>query len=468
MKLCASHCKSITVALSLLSLSTACGAEAIQPLTQIMSPQITQRTLANGIRVVVKTEPGIPLVAIDTFVRVSTDDESTRDAGIASFVARTLLASTASDTPEHMLSDINDLGGSVSVTHEIDYIELNALTVKDKFTNAMFLVSDVMRNADFDEASVERSRSDMLSELDQSDSDVFTTGYNTLKQSLYGDTGPAVSVVGTRASIKRIRQADLLQFYHRIFVPTNITIVVDGDISADDAVSKVESYFGDMRGGFKHPVAEHSVREHAPDVLPVRSEVPNLAEVGVMVGYEAAPSTSEDYPAVLVADTLLGGMKSSLMFVNIREKEGLAYSLGSFYNARHDSGEVVGYALAAPTHTDHTTQSTVPSVPMLKKLIIEQFNSLKTAPQQASDVARAEHYLIGTYLVKHERIEDRASLLGVATINSVYGADFDTHFADYINKVTPADIERVARKYFTTPSISIVEPATRTPALHLE
>ena len=110
-----------------------------------------------------------------------------------------------------------------------------------------------------------------------------------------------------------------------------------------------------------------------------------------------------------------------------------------------------------PTRTDPTTKKSVPTVGLVKEQILPQFDSLKTTPPTAAELARAQRFLIGSYKIKHERIEDRAYFLGFAEM-ARGDAAFDTDYAKYINAVTAADVQRVATAYFLHPAISTIEP----------
>jgi predicted Zn-dependent peptidase len=177
-----------------------------------------------------------------------------------------------------------------------------------------------------------------------------------------------------------------------------------------------------------------------------------------MAGYRAPSMASTDYPAIQVLNALLGGMKTSRLFTNLREKEGLAYELGSFYSPQLYAGDLTTYVFAAPSHYDPETKKTTGTMGTIKMELLKQISDFKNTPPTKLEIERAKHYLIGTYKIKHERIEDRATLLGIAELTSPYGAEMDLDYPKYINAVTPDDIERVAAKYLVHPVISTLEP----------
>ena len=141
------------------------------------------------------------------------------------------------------------------------------------------------------------------------------------------------------------------------------------------------------------------------------------------------------------------------------EQQGLAYDLGSFYSPMIYGGDLTGYIFAAPTRFDSDQKKRTATLPVIKAALVNEFACLRTTPPSDAELARVKRYLIGSYKIKHERIQDRATLLGISEMCATDGAKLDTNYAEYINAVTAADVVRVAKAYFNHPGISVLEPA---------
>lgn len=429
------------------------------------SPASFEQTLPDGMKIICHQETATPLVSLQVFVKVGAAQEDPNRPGVGNFVARTLLASTSNHVPESLQEQIGNLGGNVTATWQPDYTQVSALTVKDQFRDAVSLLSDVLENADFDSGVVESTRQDILTDISSTDASVFQSDYNGIRQSLYAGSPYTLPPSGTADSVKRITPADLQRFFNRYYVPKNFVVVVVGNVdpqtAARDIVADFEDFPTQGRGsGRSSDNAPAPLPYPATDLPPVHNAIPDLAEVGVMVGYRVPSISEPDYPTVLVVNALLGGMKTSRLWTNLREKQGLAYELGSVVDTQIASADLTAYAFAAPTRTDPITKKEVPAVGFIKEQILKQIAGLQADPPTEADLLRAKHYLVGSYKIRHERLEDRATLLGLAALESPDGTQFDTDYAHYINTVTLADVQRVIAKYFVHPAVSVVEPNT--------
>ncbi len=446
-----------------LLLETPAAQPADPAAAQPADPAVATATLPNGLHVVCRREPTVPLVAIDIFVR--TDDALARQPALGSLLARTLTSSTTNVVADSLATQIGDLGGNLAASWQADTLQISALVVRDRFRDTSFLLADILRNADFDPqgASVENARQLLLSDIDNSDNSLFQTAYALARKTVYTGSPYALPALGTEDAATRITRADLLRAYTRLCVPANMTVVVDGDVDPQYALQKISDDFRDFPAGRGASAGRSLTPPAAPAPLtsslaPVRKTIPNLAEACVMVGYQAPSASSPDYPALLVANALLGTMKTSRLFTSLREKLGLGYEVGSLLNTRASGGDLVAFALAAPTYTDKKTQKTAPTVGLLQAQILRQSAGLKTTPPTPAETLRAVHYLLGADKIRRERLEDRAAILGQETLLHGDALAWETRFARQLKAVTPADVQRVAARYFVRPAIVVIGP----------
>jgi predicted Zn-dependent peptidase len=451
---------SLTAALAAIAIAIA--AAPGRAASENLPDGVVRTTLPDGLRILCKTEPQTPIVSVQILVKVGSEEETDGTAGIGSLVARTLLASTTSRGPDTIAGEIRDLGDSVSVDRQPDWIQISALTVPDKMTDLLDLLTDVLKNATFDADVVDDQKNEMLSEIDAGEASPFDRTYTNMRSALFTGTGYGLPPLGTPRTVERLMRTQLLTYYYHYFIPTNMVVSIAGNVQPDQVASAIQQDMADydplVRGSARPEPVYSPIPQLADDVAPVRAYATDLSEVSVMVGYRAPSMAQKDYYALQIANALLGGMKTSQLFTNLREKEGLAYELGSFYTPEIYSGDLTAFIFAPPSYVDPQTKQRVDSLPQIKNQLLDQITQFAAAPPAAADLERAKHYVIGTYEIKHERVQDRAYLMGVAELCGGDGALYDLNYADYVNAVTAADVQRVAKQYFVHPAISTLQP----------
>ena len=419
-------------------------------------------SLPDGIKLIVQPEKSSQLVAITVLVRAGSAQENELDAGIGSMVADCLLTGTSNQNSDTIAQSIGSLGGNVKAIWQPDVTQIRALVLPAQFADAVYLLSDVLKNADFSDDSVENAREDLLSRIQERSDDVFDSTNDMLRASLYSGTPYSLPEIGTVDTIKRLTADDLRTYFARYYRPGNITISVVGNVDPNT----VESTFAGDLVDFNRS----AVRREDPIVPPTRSatSAPIVIKryrgdvtAGLMlVGYLAPGTGTPDYPAMLVANALLGGMKTSLMFKNLRSKDGYGYEVASTYTTQAGVSDVTGYILYPLTSADGTVKK--PSqTSVVRQAMLDQFQTMISTPPTEVDLARAKKFVIGTAILAHERIEDRSYLLGYADLSfkNLGGYKYDSNYAADINAVTADDVQRVSKKYFgTSPVISLLLP----------
>lgn len=449
-----------TFALAALLLAAPLASFAQSASVSPAAPETVTATLPNGLHVVCRRERAVPLVAIDVFVR--SDDALARQPALGSLLARALTSSTTNVVSDSLATQIADLGGNLAASWQTDTLQVSTLVVRDRFRDASFLLSDILRNADFDPqgAGVDDARQQLVSDIDAGDNSVFQTAYALARKTLYAGSPYAQPILGTEDQAARLARPDLTRAYSRLFVPANMTVIVDGDVDPQYALQKVSDDLADFPAGREARAGRAPLPPAALAAAPtpVRKTVPGLAETCVLVGFQAPTASSADYPALLVANALLGTMKSSRLFTALREKLGLGYEVGSLLNTAASGGDLVAYAIAAPTYTDKASKKTVPTEALLQAQVLRQSASFQTVLPTPAETLRAVHYLLGADKIRRERLEDRAAILGQETLLHGDAAAWETRFTRQLRAVTPADVQRVAARYFVRPVVVVIGP----------
>jgi predicted Zn-dependent peptidase len=429
---------------------------------------VVDRVLPDGVRILAERERDSQLVAIDVFVMTAGAPEDAVKPGLANFVARALLSGTANADSDSIAGQIGSLGGNVAATWDRNFTQLRSLTLASRFRDAAFLISDVLQNASFGQTGVEQARKDLLQASQDSSNDVYQQAYDQMRIKLYAGQMVPPTDIGDENVIRSLRPDDLRLFYDRYYTPDNIVISIVGNVDPDQAIQ----VFGDDLADFYRSAPQRRRTVLPQSITPmdapvtVKSYRGDIGSGYILVGYLVPGAGMPEYPRLLLLNALLGGMKTSLLFTNLREKEGLCYETASSYAEDVGITDLTGYMLtpgdkptpgsvpasAKPVSADSTdTAPTGPSFSGVRDALIDQFKLIRGQPPTDQMLARAKNFVIGSYLIRHERLLDRAYWLGFSEIalKPEGGYLFDTHFADQIDAVTPAQIQQVAQKYLS-------------------
>jgi zinc protease len=427
------------------------------------SGQPVETVLPDGIKLICSDEPSSSLVAITIFVQTGSAEENLNDAGIGSMVADALLSGTSNQNADAIATSIGAVGGNVKAIWQPDVTQIRALILPSAFDDAVYLLADVLKNASFMPYNVETARQDLLDRIQEQSDDVFQSTNDRLRQTLYAGTPYAIPEIGTSDTIKTLTRSDLLRYFYRFYRPDNILISVVGNIDPHLATRVIGGELSDFERPNTYHLSAFNIPAPSTSSVPivVKSYQSDVTAGLMMAGYLAPGVGTPDYPAMVVANALLGGMKTSLMFKNLRIKNKYGYEVASNYTEQVGVSDVTGYILFSPKSSLSDETPSIDQTSVVKYALIDQFRLLTTAPPTEADLARAKKFVIGSYLLAHERIEDRSYYLGYSEIGCkpLGGYLFDSNYANAINAVTGADIQRVAKKYFSgAPVISLMLP----------
>ncbi|MEO1446791.1 MAG: pitrilysin family protein, partial [Cyanobacteria bacterium J06635_11] len=245
-----------------------------------------------------------------------------------------------------------------------------------------------------------------------------------------------------------------LQAAHKTFFrPDNMVVTIVGRLSTNDAVKLVEQYFGDWQS------PSESLAEPLPESLPTlqlsaanRSAqkivtVQETNQAFVVLGHLAAEVTDPDYAALKLMSTYLGNGLSSRLFVELREKQGLAYDVSAFYPTRLGTSQFVAYIGTAPENLQVALSG-----------LQQELERLKTTPLTAEELQVSKNKILGQYALGKQTNGQIAQAYGWYEVLGL-GMGFDDEFQAAIAAVTIEDIQAAAQRCFVNQSISILGPA---------
>jgi predicted Zn-dependent peptidase len=406
-------------------------------------PPIQHFKLSNGIPVVLMEKHELPLVQVELLIRAGSVFDPPAKLGRASLMADLMDEGAGKRNSLELADAIDFLGVALGAFASNHTSGVTLHTPLSKLDSALALFADVALRPTFPPAELERKRKERLTLLlqwhDQPGA-INSVAFNSI---LFGTEHPyGRPNLGTEKSIRSMRVEDLREFYSTYFHAGNATLVVVGDIVPAQMIAKLEQYFGSWKGG-----------EAASANLPQAGQVkerriylvdkPGAAQSVIRIGRIGAARMTEDYHALIVLNTILGGSFTSRLNQNLREKHEYTYGAGSAFDFRPSPG---AFSASASVQTDVTDKA-------LAEFMKELTNIME--PVTDDELTRAKNYLALGYPGDFSSI---AAIAGQLAELVIYQLPDDT-FNSYTSKilaVTKDDVSRVAKKYLDPQKVDIV------------
>jgi predicted Zn-dependent peptidase len=301
-----------------------------------------------------------------------------------------------------------------------------------------------VRSPIFPEAEVELEKKLTIQGIRSQQEQPFNVAFNELREAIYQDHPYGLSVLGTEETVAQLTRADLQQYHQTYFRPDNLVISLSGRIKQEEAITLVESVFGDWQ------VPNVTLPQRKLPLLTVNPCQKAIAQETqqsiIMLGYLAAAVHNEDYPVLKLLSTYLGNGLSSRLFVELREKRGLAYDVSAFYPTRLDSAPFVAYIGTAPENTAIAIEGLQTEIERLSQIKLTE-----------AELEGAKNKLLGQYALGKQTNGEIAHIFGWYESLGL-GIEFDRHFQEAVAKVTPEQAQTIAQRYLTQPYISLVGP----------
>jgi zinc protease len=409
---------------------------AIGPPPDLDLPAIVERRLSNGLPVWVVSMHEVPVVQVSVVLRIGSSEDPPARFGLASLTAAMLDEGAGTRDALEIADAIEYLGASLVTGSSYDASTIRLGVPVARLAQALPVMADVVQRPTFPEAELERLRRERLTRLLQARDDPGSIASAGFPRVLYGSEHRyGTGEIGTAATIERLTADDLRAFYRERYRPERAVVLVVGDITADAALALLEPAFG----GWSDAGAAPARATLPAAAQPVARRVylvdrPGAAQSEIRIGGIGAARASEDFFAIQVLNTVLGGSFTSRLNQNLREKHGYAYGAGSAFALRRFPGPFVA---SAAVQTDRTAEA-----------LTEFFRELDAIRQRVppDELEKARNYLA---LGMPADFETTGQLIARLQELAVFELprDYFDEYVDRLQAVTAADVERVARRY---------------------
>jgi zinc protease len=391
---------------------------------------VTKEVLPNGIRVIVREDRSVPVVAVDAGYLAGVRAEPADKGGVSGLAASMLMKGTKTRSAREISEAVENMAAELSGYSGRNSFGLHGKFLRRDFQQGFRLFAESLREPTFPEEELEKKRRETLGALKQQKDQLTQTAFLLFMEAHYGTHPYSRNPLGTEKSVQAMTAGDLKAFYERWADPRNMVIAVSGDIGTEEALDAVRKAFGDFpkRPGFR-PLG--AIPVPPLDAVRKSEEQREKQQAHFVIGYPGARFTDPDRYALDVLGSALAGMGGRL-FVNLRDKKSLAYSVTSFSSEQVDPGFFAFYMGTSADKLDRAVADTLKEISEVKKggITPEEFE-------------RAKKWMIGTYEIG---LQSNGSYTSKMVYNELYGVGYEETFTapEKIAAVSLADVNRLA------------------------
>src|ERR1700752_328633 len=405
---------------------------------------IRRQVLSNGLTIITEQMAHIRSASIGIWLQTGSRDEDPEWNGISHFIEHMVFKGTKHRSAEEIARQVDSIGGNMDAFTAKECICFNVKVLDEHVPVALDVLSDLALNPVFDAADIDRERAVIMEEIKMDEDNPDYLVHEIFPQNFWKGPPPGKPILGTKETVKRFERPSVVEAYGHRFAPGNIIVSAAGNLDHDKFVELVTRHFEHMKpmsNGF------HSSKPKIVSRIILRNKKA-LEQVQLCIGVPAYPIAHEKRHAVYILNTVLGGGMSSRLFQNIRERQGLAYSIYSDLNPYRDTGCLAVYAGTSLA----SAAKVVPSV-------VSEFRKLKTERVPEEELRRAKAQLQGSLMLSLESSTSRMSNLAR---QEMYFDRF-YHLDELISRLAAVwseDLTDLANEFVKTESVAVTALGT--------
>jgi len=389
--------------------------------------------LENGLTIIVKEDHTSPLAIVDTWFRVGSRNEDDRNNGIAHFLEHTLFKGTKTRGEGQIAKDIEAFGGRTNAGTSMDFTHYYISCESPNIFKALEIQYDVFRNSTLLEETIEKERGVILEEIKRGEDNPHKVLWDTMISSLFPGHPYGRLTLGTKENISRnIKRDDMVQFFKTWYVPSNMTIVVAGDVDAGKVIEKIKNLFHDLPAGditscqFKSPP-----ELKAPKII--RKEM-DVTRSYLLTAFPTVKMADEESIGLDLLGIILGQGRSSRLSLALKENRGLVTSISAGQFSMIDDGLFLVRAEFDPADEEEVHNG-----------IREEIRKLIREAVSPEELQKAKDFLSTLYLRQIESNEGKSEALGLAVIKA--DLEFEKKYLEKIEALSASQLQVLANKY---------------------
>lgn len=397
------------------------------------APLGTRTVLDNEATLLVAERPGLPMVVLSMILKTGAAVNPQDKQGLANLTAALLTRGTKSYSAQALAEELDFLGTSLSVDAGNDATTIGLTTLTKNLDRSFALLAEVILSPSFPQDEFERIRKEIEGRLHSNEEDPGWVAGKAFREHLYPQHPYGRLISGRAETLARITPDDIKQFHATYYRPNNAIIAVAGEITRDQIGSLLASHFADWKAADLPDFSWPDPPEREARQVNLDKEV---TQANIMIGHSGIARSNPDYYAVLVMNHILGGGGfGSRLMDRIREEQGYAYSVGSYFSARKHPGP---FTVALQTKNESARQAINETL-----AVIRHFRE-EGATEEEVEAAKA--YLTNSFPLRLISNSDVAGMLPVLEFYGL-GLDYPDRYSDIIGSVTLEQVRAAAKQH---------------------
>jgi zinc protease len=407
-----------------------------------VSGDVNKYVLQNGITVLIKKNNSVPLFAARAAFLggVRYEDEATN--GVSNFVSRMLTRGTESRSALEIAEQIESIAGEVEGFSGRNSFGVTVESLSKNFVPAMDIFSDVILNPSFDPEETERARREILADINRQGDNLLRTTVNLFLDTLYTEHPYRLNPLGSAENVSAFDPESLRRFYSKYARPENLVITVVGNVNEEEVLETIKEDFGGMeKSNIPAPII--NADEPPSEIREKIDTKEDKAQTHILLGFQGPTLMEEDHYAIEVLNTIMSGMGGRL-FLELRDKKSLAYTVTSFYTPGLEPGFLGVYIGTAPQKEEEAIHG-----------MKEQLELLLKEGVSDEEIERAQNYLVGGFEIG---LQENSAQAAKITFDELYGIGWEEYneYSEKIYSVTKEDVLAAARKYIDLDKYTLV------------
>jgi zinc protease len=407
-------------------------------------PQLPRRIeLANGMVVFLQEDHELPLINAVAYIKGGSKEEPGEKVGLVSVYGGSWrTGGTKNKTGDELDDALEARAARVETSGGLDYTTARLACLKDDFDFVFGIFNDVLRNPEFRQDKIDLAKNSLKTVISRRNDDLGQIAGRESVKLGYGAKSPYARVP-EYDTLNAITRQDLVNWHSKYVQPNNIIFGITGDFDPAAMEAKLRAAFESWPKGAPYKETTGAIEPAKAGIYFVAKDDVNQSEIRMV-----APGIRRDDPdfyAVEVMNEIFGGGFSSRLFSDLRTREGLAYAVGGGISANYGHPGLLRLSMGTKSGT------TVTGIQGLYK----EIDGMRTEPVTAKELQRGKDAILNSFIFEFDAKE---KVLQERMIYEVYGypADFLERYQKGVEKVTAADVDRVAKKYLVKDKLAVL------------